>query len=71
METIKAAIRKIEIPRAARVQWLPRLDQILHTLNKIPRFPCLFVYIFVYILPETRSLPQLPVTSIHPAQSFC
>src|SRR6267378_7397108 len=33
METIKAAIRKIEIPRAARVQWLPRLDQILHTLN--------------------------------------
>ena len=33
MEKIKAAIRKIEIPRAARVQTVPRLDQILHTLN--------------------------------------
>ena len=35
MEVIKSCyhIRKIEIPRAARVQWLPRLDQILHTLN--------------------------------------
>jgi len=38
MEAIKAALmnRKIEIPRAARVQWLPRLDQILHTLNYPP-----------------------------------
>ena len=36
METIKKLLlefRKIEIPRAARA--VPRLDQILHTLNNI------------------------------------